>query len=65
MNLAFVGKDYWGRKVFKSDNGTYLKDVDGVIHDTHPNEFEGEPGFPVKPVDDSEFKFTYKEKPVG
>lgn len=45
MDLKFIRVDDWGRKIFKTDQGTLLVDVDGVLHTMTPD--WGEPCTPT------------------
>lgn len=43
--FTFLYTDYWSRKVYRSENGTKLVDVDGVLHTMSDC---GEPDCPTK-----------------
>ena len=45
MQLTFVGVDDWSRKLYKTETGLILVDVDGVLHTMTPD--WGEPCDPT------------------
>lgn len=71
VSLKFVGKDYWGRAVFKGNNGRWYKTTDLLPKSPPPltaaekalllgslhstDSRDGEPGWPV---DVSRFSFS-------
>jgi hypothetical protein len=53
VRLDFIGTDYWGRHVFKDENGKLWKDVNcgsGApdFYSASGNEFDGEPDMPLR-----------------
>ena len=48
QNVTFIGYDDWKRKLFKTEDGTILVDVDGVLHTINDPDGWAEPCCPTE-----------------